>query len=123
MLKRDFPVLFNNVAIKGTCLMWERGYTNISNSNMTEAGTDDVEVIRRGKTTIAAEFQCSDFWASKIAAYNALQQFEAKFYDVVTKTYTTMTVRMDGLIVTQLQNSDALESNGAYDLRFNLLEF
>lgn len=124
MLRRDFPPIIDGVTIsieKGT---WDRYYGNVININSTEAGTDDVEVLRSGKLTISASFSVSDRWAAILAGFNSVASFTVKDYDPITKTYGEYTMRMENLSIAEVELSDRLEqTNGLYDISFNLVEF
>lgn len=124
MLRTDYPTYFDDTEIAIKCLQWDRSFYNVLNINQTENGVDDIEVIRKGKSTISASYQCSDFWAAKLAAFDELPSFMVYFYDVKTKDYTTLTVYMDGLSVEQVPDSDKTPgTNGLYTVSFNLVEF
>lgn len=124
MLKTDYPVYFDDIELKIRRLQWGRDYENISNEYQTEDGHDDVEVIRKGKAVIRASFQVSDVWASILAEFNDKPFFSVRFYDVKTKDYTTLTMRMDGLSIDEEPYSDTVSSsNGLYTVSFDLLEF
>lgn len=124
MLKRDFPIYFNNIEIEIPHLAWQIGYANIIVINETEAGTDDVEYTRFGKTTIRAQFRCMDEWTSFFVSCNSLPGFDVRYYDIEEKQYVTKTMRMDGLSISERRYTDELEiTNGVYDISFNLVEF
>jgi len=124
MLRTDYPVYINNTEIKAKCISWARDYENIEITNQTEDGHDDVEVVRRGKRSIYAGFQCSDYWASILTEFNDEPILEVRFYDVKTKDYITLEMRMDDLRDDLVDNSDKLQSsNGLYIVTFNLIEF
>lgn len=124
MLKTDYPIYFDTTAITIKHRRWNRTYGNILNINQTEDGHDDVEVVRKGKSTISAWFRCTDTWVSTLVAFNDEPSFIVKFYDVKTKAYVDLTVRMEGLTVQEIIGSDRLSAtNGIYDVAFNLVEF
>lgn len=124
MLREDYPIYFDDTALPIHHTEWTRGYDRVQNVNQTEAGTDDAELIRTGKTTITAAFRCTDVWASVISAYEQEASFSVRFYDVVAKAYVTKTMYMSGLSVVEVPYSDRLTStNGVYEISFNLIEF
>lgn len=124
MLRTDYPIYFDTTEITIRHRQWNRVYSNVLNINQTEDGHDDVEVIRLGKATIAAQFRCTDTWAATLAAFNDQPSIAVKYYDVVTKAYVTMNMRMDNLSVREIKGSDRLSAtNGVYDVSFNLVEF
>lgn len=124
MLRADYPVYFDTTAITIKHRQWARSYANMVTINSTEAGTDDVEYLRFGKTTIRAQYRCMDEWASFFAEYSKIPMFNVKFYDAETKAYVTKSMRMEGLSITEVPKSEDLAvTNGIYDISFNLLEF
>jgi len=120
----SYPIYFDNTEISIRKIKWVRSYNNLANVSETEAGTDDVEVIRKGKAVIDAQFYCSDRWASILSAFNDQQSIQVRFYDIKTKDYVTLKMRMDGLEIEEVQNSDRVaNTNGLYIVSFDLVEF
>lgn len=120
----NYPIYFDNTELTIRRLRWSRGYENLSNVSETEAGTDDVEVIRKGKAVIGAEFNCSDRWASILSAFNDQQSIQVRFYDIKTKDYVTLKMRMEDLNIDEVQDSDRVSgTNGLYIVSFSLVEF
>lgn len=120
----SYPIYFDNTEITIRRVQWSRGYENLANVSETEAGTDDVEVIRKGKTVIGAAFNCSDRWASILSAFNDQQSIQVRFYDIKTKDYLALKMRMEDLNIDEVQDSDRVSgTNGLYIVSFNLVEF
>lgn len=120
----SYPIYFDNTELTIRRVRWSRGYENLANVSETEAGTDDVEVIRKGKAVIGAEFNCSDRWASILSAFNDQQSIQVRFYDIKTKDYVTLKMRMEDLNIDEVQDSDRVSgTNGLYIVTFNLVEF
>lgn len=120
----NYPIYFDNTEISIRKIKWARSYNNLANVSETEAGTDDVEVIRKGKTIIGAEFNCSDRWASILSAFNDQQSIQVRFYDIKTKDYVTLKMRMEDLNIDEVQDSDRVSgTNGLYIVSFSLVEF
>ena len=120
----SYPIYFDNTELTIRRIQWSRGYENLANVSETEAGTDDVEVIRKGKAVIGAAFNCSDRWASILSAFNDQQSIQVRFYDIKTKDYVTLKMRMEDLNIDEVQDSDRVSgTNGLYIVTFNLVEF
>ena len=120
----NYPIYFDNTELTIRRVQWSRGYDNLENVSETEAGTDEVEVIRKGKTVIGAAFNCSDRWASILSAFNDQQNIQVRFYDIKTKDYVTLKMRMEDLNIDEVQDSDRVSgTNGLYIVSFNLVEF
>ena len=124
MLQTDYPPYFNTTAITCRKLRWQRSYAKIQNIYQTEDGHDDAEIIRSNKSTIACQFRCMDDWVSTFATFNLEPMIDVKFYDVKTKAYVTLVMRMENFVVSERLYSDRLSvTNGIYDVAFNLVEF
>lgn len=120
----NYPIYFDNTELTIRRVRWSRGYENLANVSETEAGTDDVEVIRKGKAVIDAQFNCSDRWASILSAFNDQQSIQVRFYDIKTKDYVTLKMRMEDLNIDEVQDSDRVSgTNGLYIVSFSLVEF
>lgn len=120
----NFPIFFDETELKIKRTRWEISYDNLANVNETEAGTDDVDVIRKGKRIIGAEFYCADRWASILTGFNDHQSIQVKYYDIKTRQYVTVKMRMEELHVTQIEDSERVQNtNGLYIITFDLVEF
>lgn len=124
MLNEDYPIIFDETEINITKRRWQINKGNIITQNTTEAGTEDIEILRFGKTSIAAQFRCMDDWTSTLMAFASQPSVTVKFYDPETKAYATKLMHMDGVNVSQVKYTDGLDvSNGIYDISFTLVEF
>ena len=70
MLRDDFPIYFDDTEISIKHRQWARSYANMITVNTTEAGIDEVEYLRFGKTTIRAQFRCMDNWVAIFAEFS-----------------------------------------------------
>lgn len=119
----DYPTLINTVALIRP-VNWTEEYGTIENSNQTEAGTDVVDVTRRGKMTITASYKCSSFWAKKFIDWYSLATLTVKIYDPSTDGYVEHTMRMRNLKKKTIKNSEKISyGNGLYEVSFKLVEF
>lgn len=124
MLKEDYPIYFDDTEISIRHRTWKRSYVNLINENTTEAGTDDVEYVRFGKTNIRAQFWCTDTWTAIFATFSGKPSISVKFYDVETDAYITKSMRMSNFSISEINGSDRLTAtNGTYDVSFDLEEF
>lgn len=124
MLKEDYPIYFDDTELSIRHRVWSLAYSNLTSENRTEAGTDDVEYIRFGKTGIRAQFRCTDTWTAIFASFSGKPSINVKYYDVEEDGYITKVMRMTNFSIAEVYNSDSLEvTNGIYDISFNLEEF
>lgn len=73
-------------------------FENIENKNQSEAGTDLINVVRLKKRTFSAKFQCSSFWAGRIATLCSLN-------------YGTLVYQSESITATARLKSTDLEEN------------
>ena len=124
MLRDDYPIYFDTDEITIKHRQWNRQYQKLTSIATTEAGTDDVEVVRFAKCVIAAQFRCTDTWAGFFASYNDHQEISVKFYDTDTDAYVTKNMRMQNLQINEIAGSDRLTvTEGVYNVAFQLVEF
>lgn len=120
----SYPIFIDETEIKLTPTSWSRAYSNVEEVNTTEAGTEDIEMIRRGKSTISCSFQCSSAWASKFAVFNQEPMLDVKLYDTATKGYITLVMRMEDFNEELVRYSDTINgTHGLYNISFNLVEY
>lgn len=121
MLK-DYPIFFNNTEIMPWS-RWDESYETIENVYETEAGTDQINIIRNGKLTIEAEFRCHSGWLSTFRSFARLSTLNLKQYDTETEDYKTYTVRIRDFKAQPIEFSDKVsETNGVWDVRFMIKE-
>lgn len=124
MLKRDYPIYFDTDVVPIRHKRWDITYDNISVTNQTESGTDDVEVTRFGKATIDAQFDVTERWAKFFRQYSIKQYFTVKYYDVLNNDYVERVVRMENISVSEYPESVTIDGvNGIYQVSFVLYEF
>lgn len=123
MISRDYPPMINNVTLSIRCFQWDTTYDKIESVNETEAGTDDVDLLRAKKRTIACMFQCTDRWAKILSGFDDEATLSVKHYDP-KEGYITSTMRMENYkesLAAFSENDN--QSNGLYTITFDLVEF
>ena len=122
-VSRDYPLKFNNEVMyyPGS---FEVDEDVVENVNLTEAGTDQVQLVRTGKVVLNFATRCLAEWLAKYKSYSALASFTVSYYDVSVNGYVTKTVRMRNFKYTLVKHSYDLEDiMGVYDVSFILKEF
>lgn len=122
-VSRDYPLKFNNEVMyyPGS---FEVDEDVVENVNLTEAGTDQVQLVRTGKVVLNFATRCLAEWLAKYKSYSALASFTVSYYDVSVSGYVTKTVRMRNFKYTLVKHSYDLEDiMGVYDVSFVLKEF
>lgn len=124
MLYRDYPVFFDETEIKVRFIQWSESLDNVVNERISEAGTDDIEVIRTGKATITVAAQCTDRWAGIFENFTAVGVIKVKTYNATMRSYVTRDMRMVNYTSERAEFSERLEStNGLYYVTFDLVEY
>lgn len=122
MLK-DYPIFFNEIQLPDP-EKWDRDVKNIEVVNQTEAGTDQVDTIRYGKMTIAAQFNCSSHMASVFATFNEMGSILVKSYDLKKQDYDIRKMRMRSFRSGTVKGSERIKrTNGLYTISFDLEEY
>lgn len=123
MLASDYPIYFDDTKLFQPA-KWEESFGVIENTYQTEAGTDQVDVIRTGKLSVAAQFNCSDSWVTVFAQFSEANSFKLRSYDVKAHGYVTRTVRMRDFKPGLKDDSHKTSgTNGLYETTFTLEEF
>ena len=122
MLK-DYPLYFGDEKIPFP-KRWEEQYDTIETVNQTEAGTDQVLVVRYGKLTVSAQFNCSSRWAAKFASYRDAGPLQVKGYDIKAQDYEVRTMRIRDFHSALVEDSKSTPgTTGLYTITFSLEEY
>ena len=118
----DYPILFNDTEIMQWS-KWEESYETIENVYETEAGTDQINVIRYGRLQVDAQFRCHSDWLSRFRAFANMDTLELHQYDTETKAYKTFTVRIREFKAQPVEFSEKVpDTNGVWDVSFVIKE-
>lgn len=104
-----------------TPIQWDESYEKVQTVNTTEAGTDQVIVIRENKLTVTCSFQCTNRWYHKFMEYNLQRSVTVNSYDPHADAYTDRTMRIEGFNASFQQYSDKTEN--CWVVSFTLIEF
>ena len=127
-LNSTYPILFDNTQILSPS-EWNETSNVVETVNVTEAGTDNVEVTRYDKLTISAKFKVAEAtnvgeWAKVFKEFSKKPSFTLKRYDILEQGYEERTVRMRDFTAELMAKSDLLPSiNGIWNISFTLIEF
>lgn len=122
MLK-DYPVLFDGIEVMQWS-KWEESRTVIENAYETEAGTDQLDVVRYGKLTVTCQYRCHDEWLRNFAEFSQHDQIEVSSYDIHQGVSTTKIMRIRDFKVSPIEFSEKVkDTNGVWDVSFKLEEF
>lgn len=122
MLK-NYPPKFNGTEIPWPT-KWEESSSVVEIVNETEAGTDQINVIRYDKLSVAAGFNVTSFWASRLKTYSRQGVISVHLFDVEENGYKERTMRIRDFSMNMVENSEKKkETNGLWEVSFNLEEF
>lgn len=122
MLK-DFPVSFDETEIMQWS-KWEEERKVIENTYETEAGTDQVDVVRYGKLTVSCEYRCHSEWLRIFTDFSERDSIQVSFYDTKLMTSTTKTMRIRDFKAKPIEFSENVQdTNGVWNVSFKLEEF
>lgn len=123
VISSDYPLKFNNEEMYYPS-SFSIDEEVIDKTNQTEAGTDQVQLVRTGKVTMTFETKCLADWLARYRYYSALASFQVSYYDVNIEGYITKTVRMRNFKWSVVKHSYELDNiAGIYDVSFVLKEF
>lgn len=119
----DYPILFNNNAIPAP-VGWSESYKTVEEVNETEAGTDQVVLIRSDKLSVSCDFNCSSEGVANLASYRDSEPISVRIYDLKTQAYKTRSMRMRNFSVKLVQDSNNTRGTvGLWQVSFDLLEY
>lgn len=119
----DYPVNFDSEQIPYPT-SWSESPEVVENTYQTEAGTDQVDVVRYDKMTITVSFVCTSRWAKKFKAYSKKNSIAVSYWDADAGNYATRTMRIRGYKQDRHENSRYTpNTEGLWDVSFNLNEF
>lgn len=119
----SYPTYFNNTVIIWPT-KWSLEYETLETVNETEAGTDVLDVRRKGKLTISATYKTSSVWAKKFQQFSQADSIEVKIYDAASNAYKTYNMRLRKFKMALVKGSEAVRyGNGVYNVSFDLIEF
>ena len=119
----DYPITFDNVEIMPWS-KWNETREVIEQLYETEAGTDQVDVVRYGKLTVDCEFRCHSDWARIFADFAERDQITVRMYDVKEYDFKIRTMRIRDFKSDPIEFSEKVpDTNGVWNVSFTLKEF
>ena len=122
-IEDQYPLMFDDDILKYPDTFSPEDQT-VENVNQTEAGTDQVQLVRTGKVKISVAHVCLADDLILYKSYSLKPKFTLKYYDASLNGYATKTVRMRGLKYPLVKGSYRLDGvRGVYNVSFTLEEF
>ena len=119
----DFPIVINSTTLPFPH-SWKETSNVVENVNKTEAGTDQVDVVRYDKLTISCEFGCDNTLVATLKGFAKLGSLTVKYYDAETDAYKERTMRMRKFAQSFVDGSHTLDGvRGVWKVSFDLEEF
>ena len=123
---KDYPIKLNTTELP-IASGWSESYSNVENVNISEAGTDIVEVTRLGKLTLGLSFRLMGSWAATFESFAFSDDpISVYLYDPSTNAYgAARTMRMRDYKKKLIEGAEKCDDTvkGMYDISFNLIEF
>lgn len=104
-----------------TPLKWVESFRNVEVVNETEAGTDQVMIIRRAKRTVEAQFRCTSEWLNKFTSLNYSNLVHAEYYDIANGYGVELDMRISDFKSEFIYHSEKSEcTDGVWNVSFKL---
>lgn len=116
-----FPVKFDGVAMPWAD-KWVKHHSDVEASHTTEAGTEQVSILRKDRLTIDAEYHTDSRGLRRYQQYRNQDTVAVSLYDALSGDYETRTMRIRGFAVEQLQDTATRDTVGLYIVTFSLEE-
>lgn len=120
----DYPIYFDDVRIPMPQSGWSESSNVVENTEMSEGGTDMLDIIRMDKLSISVSTSCFSDVAKIYEEFSKKPNITVKFYDIMNETYQERLMRMRSFSKTYRKDTDKIEAtNGIWDISFTLEEF
>lgn len=123
VIKTTYPIIFDSTEVyyPGSFEVDEQVVEKV---NQTEAGTDQVQLVRTGKVNLSFATKCLSAALITFKTFSTKTSFTLKYYDPALSGYATKVVRMRNFKYNVIKNSYDLDGvDGVYDVSFTLKEF
>ena len=119
----DYPYKFNTTELPFMST-WNESFSEVLNTNTSEAGTDIDTVVRKGKLKVIAGCGCLSSMRTTLEGFYAMDSFTLHRYDYVTGAYKEHNVRMKNYSAERMYKSESVENTvGLWKVSFDLEEF
>lgn len=120
---QDFPLMFDNDVMPWPST-WNESSEVVETVSMTEAGTQQTEVVRYDRLKVQVGFNVTDAIAKKLKEYSKQDSIAVKYYDIETDAYKTRNMRIRSFSASLKKDSNALlYVRGVWSISFTLEEF
>lgn len=120
---KNYPIKINSTAIPFSGSMEEK-YDTIETVNVSEAGTDIVQVERLGKLTLSISYKILSSWIAQFEAWAFENSYKTvSIFDFGTGAYKDRQMRMRGYSKKLVKGSqDLTATTGIWEVSFDLIE-
>lgn len=120
---KNYPIKINSTAIPFSGSMEEK-YDTIETVNVSEAGTDIVQVQRLGKLTLKISYKILSSWISQFETWAFDNSYKTvSIFDFGTSAYKDRQMRMRGYGKKLVKDSqDLTVTTGIWEVSFELIE-
>jgi len=119
----SYPLKINGTSVPFPDTPIKENFETLESVNESEAGTDIVQVRRLGKLTLSCSYQLMGSWAEFFEnVYLTTTPATVKVWDSYTKAYAEKTMRMRNFSKSLIKGSEKTETNGVWQINFDLIE-
>lgn len=105
-------------------VQWDVSYATVETVNETEAGTDQVVLIRNNKISVMAGFQLSSYMMSMFKSWKNLRTVTLNMYDPDSNAMKDYTVRIREFNASLVPQSDKKAGTaGLWNVTFTIIQF
>ena len=121
----DYPVLFDGQPVPWPVAgSWTEETANVENVNTTEAGTDQIILIRRGKWQASGTWNCTSAQTRIFRQYSLKDSIVVSVWDALEGGYVAHTCRMTGFSAKLAEYSERTAgTTGLWAVSFSRVEF
>lgn len=120
----DYPIYFDDTEMPIPQSGWQETSNVIENTQMSEGGTDMLDVVRVDKLSISVSTSCLSPLAKIYKEFSKKDSIQVRFYDILEEAYQTRTMRIRNFSASRRKDTDKLTvTNAIWDISFNLEEF
>ena len=118
-----YPIKINGYQLPAP-VQWDVSYATVETVNETEAGTDQVVLIRNNKINVMAGFQCSSYMMSMFKFWKDQRSVTLNMYEPSDNAMKDYIVRIREFNASLVPQSDKKAGTaGLWNVTFTIIQF
>lgn len=119
----EYPIKFDDTIVPSPD-EWIEKSSAVERISTTEAGTDQIAVIRYDKLQIICAFSCTSRWTAEFKKISKKDSVDVNLYDIETAAYKCRQMRVRDFKAKLVKESETTKgTNGLWKITFKLEEF